>query len=166
MISLNLSIEDRITEFIKTVPQGVKVVSLRAIGTYLLGNERRGLRHYPPRRKHDENNPYKWQTERQRKAYFASNGFGGGIPSARSGELSRAWQMTNTSDWRRLKLDNVAPYARFVQGANLQRGHLADGWRYATDVVRTNLDGAIQEGQREVNAWLKTKRNPAEAYGL
>lgn len=35
--------------------------------------------------------PVNWDSERQRKAYFASNGFGHGIPYVRKGDYERGW---------------------------------------------------------------------------
>lgn len=35
--------------------------------------------------------PIRWKTERQRRAFFATNGFGGGIPSTRTHELAKGW---------------------------------------------------------------------------
>lgn len=36
--------------------------------------------------------PIKWQTAKQRRAFFATNGFGGGIPHQRTHALSQGWQ--------------------------------------------------------------------------
>lgn len=38
--------------------------------------------------------PIRWKSERQRRAYFATNGFGHGIPSTRSHQLARDWKVT------------------------------------------------------------------------
>ena len=35
--------------------------------------------------------PIQWDSERQRRAYFATNGFGGGIPYRRTGAYERSW---------------------------------------------------------------------------
>lgn len=52
---------------------------------------RKRLAAYPPspRRVH-------WDSEKQRRAYFASNGFGGGIPYTRTGRYGKGWRITKT----------------------------------------------------------------------
>lgn len=37
--------------------------------------------------------PVQWDSERQRRAYFASNGFGAGIPYVRKGDYIRGWSV-------------------------------------------------------------------------
>jgi len=37
--------------------------------------------------------PIKWDSDRQRKAFFATDGFGRGIPTVRSGDTSKAWMV-------------------------------------------------------------------------
>lgn len=37
--------------------------------------------------------PIRWDSERQRRAYFATRGFGGGIPHIRTGASELGWQL-------------------------------------------------------------------------
>jgi len=37
--------------------------------------------------------PIKWVSEKQRRAFFATNGFGGGIPHKRTGKYQAGWQL-------------------------------------------------------------------------
>lgn len=37
--------------------------------------------------------PIRWTSERQRRAYFATKGFGRGIPTRRTGALSKGWDV-------------------------------------------------------------------------
>ena len=147
-----------IVEYVKSLPRGVKIVAMRAIAEYIIGNDSHGLKHYPKRVQHGPGNPYKWQSEKQRKAYFASDGFGGGIPYKRTDALKNAWDYRETnSQWDRVNLVNTSGYGQYVQGDNLQRGHLADKWRHAIDVAQSNLRGAIQAAQRAVDKLIATK---------
>lgn len=149
---------ERIKEYISTLGRGMKIAAMRAIGEYLLGDERHGLKHSPPRVKHGEDNPYQWTSERQRRAYFATDGFGGGIPYQRTGELAEAWTMEEAnSDWNTVKLTNESEYGQYVQGDEIQRGHKADGWRIVADVIKTNITGAIRAGQQAVDRLIKSK---------
>lgn len=149
---------DRIKEFISGLARGTKIEAMRAIAEYLLGDERHGLKHSPPRVNHGEGNPYQWQSEKQRKAYFATDGFGGGIPYQRTGNLAEAWTMEEAnSDWNTVKLTNTSEYGQYVQGDDMQQGHKADGWRLVADVIATNIKGAIRAGQQAVDRLIKSK---------
>src|SRR5689334_9970305 len=37
--------------------------------------------------------PIQWTSDRQRKAYFATNGFGRGVPYSRTHDLVNAWKL-------------------------------------------------------------------------
>ncbi len=91
------------------------------------------LRAQPGRPKY----PIRWKTERQRRAYFATDGFGGGIPSRRSGAVSRGWQWGFTSDGNTgtVEIFNDVPYTRFVQGDDAQPFHLDTGWPQAAKIA-------------------------------
>lgn len=54
--------------------------------------------------------PIHWDTPKQQKAFFATDGFGGGIPTARTGE--------HVSQWKALPLQNG------VSVQNLKRGSI------------------------------------------
>lgn len=139
----------------KKLPRGVKITAMRTAAEFIVGDERHGLKHAPSRKQHGENNPYQWQSEKQRRAYFASDGFGGGIPYQRTGDLTDAWTYTESdSNWTSVTIFNPLDQASFVVGDNQQRGHIADGWRHYLDVVKSNVNGAIKAAQRAVDAWI------------
>lgn len=81
--------------------------------------------------------PRPWKSERQRRAYFATNGFGGGIPYRRTGELEKAWKITlkTQSDTGVLAVENASKAAEFVQGDRAQPMHLDSGWPQVGSVV-------------------------------
>lgn len=81
--------------------------------------------------------PIEWQSERQRKAFFASKGFGRGIPYRRTGKLQASWAIEKNFDLNSGKMDlvNNAPEAVYVQGDIVQRMHLASGWPQVDDVA-------------------------------
>lgn len=152
----------QITSFLEDLPRGSKIAAMRAAAVYLIGDARHGLKHNPARVQHDENNPYQWQSENQRRAYFATDGFGGGIPYQRTGNLAGGWTYTESdSNWTSVKLENSTDYAGYVQGDAIQRGHIADGWRKIQDVIATNIRGALQAAQRAVDEYVKAKDRTA-----
>lgn len=58
--------------------------------------------------------PVQWDSVRQRKAFFASNGFGGGIPYRRRGRYEQGWQLKPVENG--FELQNRTRAARFVGG--------------------------------------------------
>lgn len=80
----------------------------------------------------------RWKSEKQRRAYFATNGFGAGIPYVRTHGLVRAWRVefkNNTPASGVITLVNDTHAAQFVQGDFAQPMHLDSGWPQAAPVV-------------------------------
>lgn len=73
----------------------------------------------------------RWKSERQRRAFWATNGFGKGIPYERTGDLQAGYRITAIDDGSGgiLEVTNNVPYARFVVGDDAQPFHLDTGWR-------------------------------------
>ena len=98
------------------------------------------LRTPPRKRSYPSDYPLEWTSERQRRAYFATNGFGAGIPYRRTGGLTRAWRgaVIPRGDGFRVVILNPVKSARFVYGtlsfnpslrtAGQQRFHVITGW--------------------------------------
>lgn len=93
----------------------------------------RDIRNAPPRPKY----PIEWQSERQRRAFFATDGFGRGIPYRRTGRVQASWQVNSRLEdtQGRVVLENIDPKAIYVQGDIVQRMHLVSGWPQVDDVV-------------------------------
>lgn len=68
--------------------------------------------------------PIDWQTERQRKAFFATNGFGHGIPYRRTGKLAASAfvRLVRKDDQWIIESGYSASYAPFVVGRLFRRG--------------------------------------------
>jgi len=144
-----------VKEFMASLPRGVKIVAMRAFSTYIIGDERHGLKHEPAQVTHGPGNPFKWTSDRQRRAFFATDGFGGGIPTTRTHEGVNSWTMTEKdSNWSSVKIEGGN---QFVQGDWQQRGHKADGWKTYVEVLASNMAGALRSAISAVDAWLKSK---------
>jgi hypothetical protein len=83
--------------------------------------------------------PIRWTNERQRRAYFASKGFGRGVPSRRGSppEVTAGWrgEFIPTQDGGILALINESDHVDFVQGFRAQGFHLDTGWVQLSDVT-------------------------------
>ena len=84
------------------------------------------------------NYPIKWASAKQRKAFFASNGFGRGIPTVRTGAYAAAWNVVmqgfGRADASVIQLENNRPEARYIGGGDAQPFHI-DRWPQAVDAV-------------------------------
>ncbi len=98
--------------------------------------------------------PIEWTSERQRLAFFASNGFGHGIPYQRSGELIKSWHVRG--DYRggltAIDIYNDAPQAQYVYGDEVGRHqqmfHWNTGWPRFVDqaqIITLEADERIAE---------------------
>jgi hypothetical protein len=84
--------------------------------------------------------PIKWKSDKQRKAYFASKGFGRGIPFHRATAPNRIvdrWKMVVVYEPGALTavvLENDSPARRYVTGSDQQPFHRITGW-HDDDVI-------------------------------
>jgi len=62
--------------------------------------------------------PIHWKTAKQRRAFFATDGFGRGIPSARTHELAKAWkvEVLSADAGGSIIVSNKNPAASYVYG--------------------------------------------------
>ena len=77
--------------------------------------------------------PFEFGTAKSRRAFFATKGFGRGIPTVRTGELGRSWLVRYrfAQTIGTLILENTDPAAKYVYGNKGQRqipGHFKTGW--------------------------------------
>lgn len=158
MIKIDVRGLDKVNTYLKSLSRGTLRAALEAFSEYIIGSESRGLKHYPPRVQHGEANPYKWNSEKQRRAYFATNGFGKGIPYQRTGDLGRGWAAKYTDGGYQAQITNSTPYAQYVQGNRQQLGHYADKWRHVYTVMRDNLTGAYRAAREAAGKWIKQNR--------
>ncbi|MGB1285061.1 MAG: hypothetical protein ACPG7F_00895 [Aggregatilineales bacterium] len=66
--------------------------------------------------------PIQWASERQRKAFFATDGFGKGIPTRRTGGVQKQWryELNKTAQGYRFSIYNSKPYAKYLFGSLAQ----------------------------------------------
>lgn len=58
--------------------------------------------------------PIQWDTPKQRRAFFASDGFGRGIPTRRSNEYTKAWQVIKREDG--YDVGNPLAHSKYIGG--------------------------------------------------
>lgn len=90
--------------------------------------------------------PIEWKSARQRRAFFATNGFGGGIPYQRTRTLQKSWvfAIDEYPGGAEVRIGNTAAYARFVIGADQQPFHRNTGWPHV-DTEAAELTGELTD---------------------
>jgi hypothetical protein len=81
---------------------------------------------YPP----ESDEPFEWSSDKQRAAFFASDGFGRGIPTERTHELAQSgvFRVSEGNLW--VEYENLAPYSNYVINPSMQIiGHRKRGWK-------------------------------------
>lgn len=141
---------------IDKIPRGARGAATEAAAFTLIGNQSRGLQHYPTRKLHGAGNPYVWQSEKQRRAFFATKGFGRGIPTKRTFNLRFGWKVVKWGDGVNTKIVNDQPYADFVQGEKIQAGHIKDGWKTIKQIFDPGMMKAMMRAvDQAVGRYLK-----------
>lgn len=81
--------------------------------------------------------PIQWKSAKQRRAFFATNGFGRGIPTQRTDTLINAYRIGveyTANNIAEVYVNNDTPYYDFVKGRDQQPFHEITGWRDDQDV--------------------------------
>lgn len=125
---------------------------LNAMNEYLNSPDiRAGM--YPPK----SSEPFVWSSDKQRRAYFATNGFGGGIPYSRTMQLyeNASFKVNNETFW--IEYINGVPYAKWVQHPTYQIiGHKTRGWLYITTYISKKSGEAVKLFKpAAIDAWEK-----------
>lgn len=106
--------------------------------------------------------PIQWASERQRKAYFATDGFGGGIPTRRTGASLKAWryEFKRTGKGYTFAIFNSKPWSKFLFGSLAQDArqarrfqqpmHTNTGYPLASPIVSRAMDTFAQQIKRNV----------------
>lgn len=102
------------------------------------------------------NYPVQWDSEKQRRAYFATDGFGAGIPYNRTGAYNAGWEISKTGSGlaREYILRNIKAFWRFVgggdQGDSQSRIHRGR-WPVAREVVRRHVEAMLVNVRQSVH---------------
>lgn len=109
--------------------------------------------------------PIEWTTDRQRRAFFATDGFGAGIPTKRSTQLETSWVVIVSYQMRTnlITLRNPKSYAKYVYpGSRQQRFHARTGW--GKDFDKDIADLQRTEDIEIANAWMRAVQFSLKAH--
>ena len=112
--------------------------------------------------------PFEFSTARSRAAYFATKGFGRGIPYRRTGQLRKSWKVdiTRRGENSYMVIYNPADAAQYVYGSATQRqvpGHRNTGWgkdqQTAAQLIQEDAVDLI------IDAWGRAVDQAAKGQG-
>lgn len=92
------------------------------------------------------NYPIKWDSEKQRRAFFATDGFGRGIPTKRTGAYTGGWKIESVENGYRL--ENNTSYAKYLGGdayGVVHSGIHKGRWENTRDVVEEETEKLPEE---------------------
>lgn len=99
--------------------------------------------------------PFQFATEKSRHAYFATDGFGKGIPYVRTRTIASAFMVTPvlSADNLDIMLDNPEPGSVYVYGPRQVPGHKTTGWTPLAEIVEKAQDYADEQ---VVELWIRS----------
>lgn len=155
MISLNITTSGvhEVENALKDV--GVQIVPLtrKRIYTRLLGI-RNKMAASAPRPGH----PIHWDSIRQMRAFYASNGFGHGIPTIRTRQHEHAWRVVKAGDG--YAIENPLDTAIYLYGDADGRGQSAihqGRWPLFVDKIEDEINAIPREAERDIEAYADKK---------
>ena len=142
-VSVSVRGIEELRALFKRVPVEIRRIAVEVASSYLLGDREdgsrtvhpaHGLKHYPP--------PF--------------------VGHKRTYKLEDHWRYKKTGGgYGSVLYNNVVSkygkeYAKWVQGDGTQARHVrARGWRTVSEVISTNIKGAIRAINRAVEKWIK-----------
>jgi hypothetical protein len=149
-VAFDLSALDALQALVATMGQQVEQLVKREIRPFVSREVDVRLRVEPGPVKY----PIQWTSLKQKRAFFATNGFGKGIPYQRTGKLVKGWQVRG--DYRKgfggITVSNPSPAAAFVQGYWQQGFHRNTGWTSAPDALQRI---SLEANEMLVQGWTQ-----------
>lgn len=163
MIKIQVRGIPELREFLKELPRGTKKAAIEAAALYLIGNDSHGLKHLAKYKYVTRKAAYgvSFFTERQRRWFFWALHSGRINPGSgfRSGETAGGWKYKLTNNGYQAQLINATRGAKYVQGDDTQARQPAKvGHRKVSNVISTNIQGAMRASSQAVERWIKENK--------
>ena len=167
MIKITVKNAKIVQEFLKKVAVGFKNTASYAIAEYLVGDERHGLKHYPPykhvsyKEAYPENAQFGGFFSKKQQGYVMSQIKKGNIDpgvSASNRYYGDAWTIER-GDASRYVMKNDVGYAGYLVG-DTQQSRLFElkGWRKVSQNIRDNWQGAMRHANQAIARLLKESK--------
>lgn len=150
---------EHLEQVISEAPRFSRGRMTKAAVVYLIGNERRGLKHYPSYRYVTRKKAYgkTFFSDAQRRKVMAMIREGLISPGGgkRTFAIRNAWVLRENGT--QSSAVNAAPGVEYVQGAQQSRHERLAGWRITDQVAADNTDGMVQAANQELVRYYKEK---------
>jgi hypothetical protein len=152
---------EKVQEFLRQLPKGSTNAAIRAFSEYILGDDTHGLRHMVVYKFVSRKAAFGFSffTDKQRRWFFAALNDGRIDPgSGERHDTTRGWKMVGTAGGSNYRLTTNKPSAIWTMSDNRQSRQAAKvGHRKVSDVVRSNMAGALRAAVTAVNNWIKER---------
>lgn len=153
-ITIDTDVFDAITNVAKTAPRAVDALVNRSIR----GDAEKRLIPQLQAEPSTVVYPVAWTTERQRRAFFATNGFGAGIPTRRTGKTRAGWALVGEitsagAGAGALRVENNVPAARYVYFPRQQQFHKNTGWVGSDTINRIVFEESEVLMNKLIDGW-------------
>ena len=147
MINYKVTGVEEVKAMVSDLPRGTKAAAMRAIATYIVGDERHGLKHYPKYKYVTRKQAGYKTSAKQRRYLFAvgiwkKSALGKGVAVKkynRTGGYKDSWDWKQQDyHWDRTNITGKLPFDRFPARMNKM-----GGWRHYMEVVNTNIKGCL-----------------------
>ena len=149
----------KIEKMLNELPKGAKSIVVPAINEYIIGEEGHGLKHEPGYNYVDRTSAYGFPffTDKQRRWFFWALNSGEINPGQdnRTGRFSAGWK--TRGDLYRQTIYNDVPYGKHLMSEGQARQPAKVGWRKISEVVKSNMKGAIRHAYAALAKWFKSK---------
>lgn len=141
-VTVDTDVLDTLAEAYQKSPRTIKTFLNRSLLPQYLKRIQQQWTPYPGAVRY----PIQWASDKQRRAFFATNGFGGGIPYQRTRTLQQSWvfAIQDYPGGAEISIGNTADAARYVIGADQQPFHRNTGWPRIDDEA-TALTGELTD---------------------
>ena len=149
----------KVQKMLEDLPKGAKSIIVPAFNEYLIGDESHGLKHEPGYNYVDRTSAYGFPffTDKQRRYFFWALGEGIINPGQdnRTHNFRDNWKVRG--DLYRQTIYNDVPYGKWLMSEGQARQPAQVGWRRISEVVKSNMKGAIRYAKQKLNEWFKKK---------
>lgn len=149
----------KIEKMLAELPHGAKSVAIPAINEYLIGDDSHGLKHEPSYNEVSRTAAYGFPffTDKQRKYFFWALGEGIINPGQdnRTHNFQNGWKVRG--DLYRQTIYNDVPYGKWLMSEGQARQPAMVGWRKISEVVKSNMKGAIRHAYAKLGEWFRKK---------
>ena len=150
---------EALQKFLSELPKGSKIAAIKAATEYLIGNDSHGLKHLVAYNYVSRTAAYgqPFVSDRQRAYVMAMIHEGKITPGTenRTGALVEGWKYTTSNSGYSARIYNDVKGDPYVQGDESQaRQPAMVGHRKMSDVISTNIDGAMQAVKQAIQQWI------------